>query len=695
MKYFLILLSMLCFSKAAESQTKTTKPVDERIKSDLILKAKGYNDKIVLRWGINNSIAWPFLQQAGVWIDRAVLDENNKLTDQQWIRVNKTPVKPWSAAEFQKPGVLNMSDKYMMMAAQALYGNMGVSVKSDTDLDSIRLASMVYNNNFTMAMLAADLSPSAATAMGFRYEDPIKVKPKYKYTYRVYPAASHPAFSVDTAYYIYAGYLKDEVYAPRSVQARGKDQAIEIYWPKKDLYNNYTSYNIERSIDGKSFRRLNKLPLAYSKSDTTTKDFVFSDSVANYKKWFYRVNGIDAFGDTSYYCPTVSATAMNQDAPPAGHLTAQTVANGSVILQWSQAEIKGRPLKGFVIRRGRNREVLDEAAHKEILPNGTTTFTDKPGKLEGGVYYQLISIDTAGNYAFSNIPFVFASDSIPPKAPLGLKGIVDRSGKVKVSWNLDYTDNVYAYRIFVSNNPTSTFSPVTADLVRDTTFTDSISFTLLNRKLYYKVVALDGNNNHSNFSEVLELIRPKKNPSPAPVISGFNVTKKAINFTFGFPPDDEIMGVQILRRLSGDTTWKPLAKLGKLATSYSDSTAVAGTNYEYGIQTIDVFQMSSLTSFPLSASARAVDHQSAVSALTAKQDDKKGIRLNWTLTGDKPVFYIVYKDGGKGLVQYKSADAATLFFVDNQTAVAGSKYGVQAVYPDQSKSGIAMVTVQP
>ena len=38
--------------------------------------AKGYKDKMVVRWSVDNTSVWPFLQQTGINIDMIELDDH-------------------------------------------------------------------------------------------------------------------------------------------------------------------------------------------------------------------------------------------------------------------------------------------------------------------------------------------------------------------------------------------------------------------------------------------------------------------------------------------------------------------------------------------------------------------------------------------------------------------------------------------
>ena len=677
--YYIIICSLLVSFLSVSAQNTPSADFDG-INAALLLKAKGYKDgRMVLRWNVNNTAAWPFLQHTGVWIDYAILDENNQHTTSDWVRLIADPVKPWSPEKFKSSGIETSDDKYLLVAAQALYGSTEVTA-DENDMGSIIDADMAYQNIVTLAMIGADYSKEAADALGLRYEYALDINSRYKYAYRVYAAGYHPLFEVDTAYYIYPGHLKNEVDAPRMVNAQGRDGYIEVAWPKDGVYNTYTFYNVERSADGKTFHRLNREPLLYNLADTLQQNFTYADSVANYTTWYYRVNGVDAFGDESYWSPTVSASGSNQNAPPTAFLYAK-LAPGSeeVELNWEQPVIAERPLKGFVVRRGRERHMLDEAAHADLLPPDARSFRDKPVDLVSGIYYQVIAVDTANNYSVSNVPFIFAYDTIPPAPPSGFKGTIDSLGVAHLSWERDYNDNVYAYRLFVANNPTHTFSPVNAALIEDTVFVDSLSATISNRKIYYKLVALDGHNNHSQATEILALTRPKLVASPAPVIGLFTVGDKRVTFDYSFYEDEEIVAMQVYRRQPDEQEWRQIASLPPANTNYTDTTVNTGVRYQYMLRTKDVFDMLSSESFPLQVSVYNLSRKAPELNLNTVLEENSA-SLQWILPGEKIKHFIVYKDTGEGFTQYKSVPANETHF--SEAASGKVRYALKVVYED-------------
>ena len=668
------------------AQDNVQKDKDEIIEGKLRLVLKPYADKIVLRWGIDNSTAWMILRQCGVKIDRIELDEFNKPLGGSWQTITPQAIKPWTSGDFQAMVSRDSLSNPIWMVGQSLFGTGSFNDVSASNLTSIEDAGLEFDNKFMLAFMAADMDPKAAEILGVRYEDKMQVKSTHKYAYKVYPAEKLPdIFKIDTAFYITKGSLKDELHSPRYFSAEGKDHQIFLTLPRDPIYNTYSTYYFERSIDGRNFAPIHSTPIAFNQLDSTSS-YLFTDSVDNYTTYYYRVRGKDAFGDMSQYSNVASAMGINQNAPPNGQLYS-SINGTEVTLRWIQEAIENRPIAGFIVRRGDKYTLLNEYLNDKLLPPTQFEFKDSPPKLTAGVYYQVLAVDTSGNYSGTNVQFVFAYDSIPPAAPVGMYAKVDTSGVVRLSWKADKADNIQGYRIFTAHSEIADFSPINSDLVRDTVFIDTLDRSVLNKKVYYKFVAIDANNNHSTFSDILVVERPKRVKTPAPVIRDYIVQQNAVTFEWNLPSADDNKSIKILRRPSKDTIWNEIADLPLTTKSYKDDSVQESRTYDYAVVVLDDLGRWSEISYPLSVYVYANEVSVVEEAKMIEKDNKK--ILTWKLNKkNNPEYFVLYRDIGEGLEQFESVKGEDRQIVlENEKS---KKFGIRVIYGDQRKSEIKM-----
>jgi hypothetical protein len=303
----------------------------------------------------------------------------------------------------------------------------------------------------------------------------------------------------------------------------------------------------------------------------------------------------------------------------------------------------------------------DYYLNDKLLPANQLEYRDTPPSLTEGVYYQVLSVDTSGNYNGTNIQFVFAYDSIPPAVPSGLNALVDTTGVVKLSWNMDYADYVQGYRVFVSNSKNADFSPLNSD----------------------GLVAVDGNNNHSEFSEILTVQQPKMVKDPAPVIGDYEVKSNAVYFSWVLPNHIDVKEIHVLRRAKSDSIWQNIATLGKSQRSYRDSSVRESLNYEYAVATVDFENRRSEISYPLNVFVYASENPAPEGFKISTEGD--GRLLSWNRPPNTDVkYYILYRDNGEGLEQFDSVDGELIQY--NLGKDDSKNYGIRAVYNDATKS---------
>ena len=154
----------------------------------------------------------------------------------------------------------------------------------------------------------------------------------------------------------------------------------------------------------------------------------------------------------------------------------------------------------------------------------------------------------------------------------------------------------------MSNNPKHEFSQITSDIISMNSWSDTIALKALDKNVFYKVVAVDNHNNHSAFSKILKLKRPDIIPpaSPGALPASSDVNGVKLNWTIS--PSNDVVAYVIFRRMasSNDTVFGRIHRIqNKLATTWTDTTAIPEILYEYRIKAQDQSALLSEFSFPI------------------------------------------------------------------------------------------------
>ena len=219
----------------------------------------------------------------------------------------------------------------------------------------------------------------------------------------------------------------------------------------------------------------------------------------NYVPYRYRVLGITPFGELSTDAPIITAMGRDRTPPVPVHLTEVKDEKGKLVVHWEQPT-QDADLKGYRVEKAPTAKSDHHALHTGLLPKNTFSFTDTSTYLIGENHYRVASVDTAGNVSYSNAGYGSLIDSVPPAPPIHISGTIDTTGLATLHWPLGKEQDIMGYRVFFANAPDHAFNNLTPYPIADTVFHDTVQIKTLTKRIYYRVVAVDRNYNHSEFS---------------------------------------------------------------------------------------------------------------------------------------------------------------------------------------------------
>lgn len=695
-KYFLIIL-LLLFSFCSEAQKKNTQQriggKDTSSHASMHIIAKNYGDSIVVRWAPGSAVVWLLSQKNGFVVKRMVLSKNRKNV-YSMVDSSSIIIHPWTLDEWAN-AYKTTNDSMMAMAAQLLYGKT-LAFNNDKQGNSITTIVDKYNeqqNRFGFALMIADFNPNVAKGLGFRLVDK-KIRKDLYYLYAVYPAQQLKQIIVDTGRVLINASQKETVEKFSAVTVVRGDKVIHLFWKANAQKHSYSGYLIERSEDGKIFTQLNKLPyVSFENEKGQLKPVHYIDSVfKNYKIFYYRVSGVNAFGDHSQPSEIIAAKAVDLTAPEAPVITEiKAQGEGKIHFKW-QKDFQEPDFKGYVVGRSANMKGPFEPLNKELLPFSVNEFTDEHPSAMAPNYYMVVAVDTAGNAGRSLPAYMNVEDHTPPAQPVGLSGNIDSSGRVTVKWNWGKEEDLAGYKIFYANAPDHQFTPLTTELLTDTVYTDSINIKTLTKKIYYKVIAYDRSMNASLFSQMLTLNKPDVvAPMPA-IIYSFNVTDSGVLLHWYPGVSTDVATQELFREKDSTRTWEKIAKLNARDSLYTDRSAEGGHVYRYSIQTIDSSGLSSERSFPLQVYKYNKGYNGSIQNFEATEEganNNKTITLKWTPPSNDVDYYILYKEKDhSGFRIAGSIDGNANNF--KESVSGGSyRYAIKAVYKNGNESAIS------
>jgi hypothetical protein len=372
----------------------------------------------------------------------------------------------------------------------------------------------------------------------------------------------------------------------------------------------------------------------------------------NYHKYLYRVAGINHFGEISQYSSNIVVTGIDL-TPPAqvSFISVENTSGANVKIKW-QKKLKEPDMIGFVIGRSQSIKGPFEPLQKQFLPINATEYVDNNAEPFGTNYYVVSAIDTAGNAAISLPAYAVMKDEAPPATPTGLKGSMDSTGVIKMTWNKNTEPDLEGYLVYAANQKDHVFTPITTGFLLDEFFADSTTLQTLTKYKYYKVVAFDKARKASPYSEILTVKRPDKVAPVAAVFNNYSVSDSTANISWIPSSSDDALKQILSRKEDGHAEYKEIKTFDNKTRSYFDSEVIPGHWYSYIIQTIDESGLKSEKSFPLRIKPYVTGIKPNVKQLKiVLLEDHKSVNVSWSPASNENQRVLIYRKINNGDMQ--------------------------------------------
>ena len=209
-------------------------------------------------------------------------------------------------------------------------------------------------------------------------------------------------------------------------------------------------------------------------------NILWQENVENYEPAYYRIRGLDAFGELSK--PSNAVKLMGRDRTPVAlpyiNKTRLNDEQNQVDISWEYLEEKPADLDHYVLRKSYG---SSGKSYKDVakINAGDTSYADKEVTVAQAVYYKLCAVDTARNYSCTDPVYTIIDDKIAPASPQNLRGEVDTSGVVTLKWDLGNEPDLLGYYVQVSNGQNRVFVPLTEKPLAANYWHDTIPLDVL------------------------------------------------------------------------------------------------------------------------------------------------------------------------------------------------------------------------
>ncbi len=616
----------------------------KQIKDPLVqIVSRVQKDRILLRWAANTPTAWSKTNKTGFILEKYVLARNGKRLE----TIEKVWEKKMKAEALETWQEIVETDDNAAIIAQALYGDgFFVGGGNDSQLADIYNLSNEIQQRFSFSLLAAGLSFKAAKKAGWGFED-TDVKKEEKYVYKIKQAIVKDVKPIKGTATIAAIKEYEPLPAPIDLKGIFGDKSVTLTWEYQLFKRIYNFYNLERSEDGITFKKINNQPLVNlnNKPNAPAKRMFYMDTLANNsKRYYYRIHGINSFGEKGKYSKVISGKGQPLliHTPRISDFKLTENSNEAIVF-WEFPKKGEKLIKKFQITMASK----DSDPYVVIVDSISPTKRDyKLSELNASNYIKVKAIGVTPKQEKSSFStFIQPIDSIPPSIPINLEGKIDSLGVVRFTWKQNEEKDLLGYRIFRGFTKNEEPSQITETPFANNSFIDSVEVKNLNAKVYYQVVAVDKRFNHSEKSTVLILEKPDLIPPTAPVFSDYNVEEGKIQLNWIRSSEEgEVTHVLSRKNMTSNSEWKDILKTKDSIQQFVDDKLEDNNVYRYHIKAIDKAGLSSEASSPLTIQAQSLNVSPGVKGLNyIVNRETNQIEIFWRGNEKEVAEYTLYK----------------------------------------------------
>ncbi|MBN8838108.1 MAG: fibronectin type III domain-containing protein [Sphingobacteriia bacterium] len=667
--YFTVFLAVICY--AAQSQSPTQK-IEFKIQSFRD------NNRVILRWAFNNAAQWRYVNTLGVNIERA--DDNSG----KFKKINKAVIRPINTKEeFLKLD----TNGYTYRGMLSIFNVPGKESKGDMDYQQYAMYYILTSYEIESAVLTGSAFIDSSVEAG------------KKYTYRI-TVANTKVPQINNSFFV----SDKNTDLPKSpaITPVFSNRSVSLAWDTKDVKDDYFASVLERSTDSIHFEKIGqpiiKVSSPEEKPEDETKINVV-DSIPNKIKFYYRIRGLNTFGELGKPGDVISGKAY-PDLNVSPFITGvDSTAPGKLTIQWELADSLFDATAKYEIYQSKRfdtnyvkiGEVVGAAANKKEF-----SFTSK----SLSTYFKVKAIGNRYNQTTESEPFLYQLiDSIPPAIPVGLKGSVDSTGVVTLKWEKNTEMDFLGYRVLRAQKKEDEFVILNATPQNITSFKDTLPMNQLNTVMYYKIAAVDARYNESAPTAYIEVKRPDLIPPAPPRMDSVKIRDNKIYIQWVKSFSKDVSGYIIYKKASTDTTktWRQLISVKSQDTSYTDADVQPGATYYYSVQAVDEGNLKSAISDPKSVyiekAATALKGVKNIAPYVARQ--YKYIELSWQNNEPEANQYWVYRSSpGEELALVKVLPANIKRYVDEDVKNGATyKYAIKVVYKNGKSSKMERVEV--
>jgi fibronectin type 3 domain-containing protein len=354
---------------------------------------------------------------------------------------------------------------------------------------------------------------------------------------------------------------------PTNFIAAGKPNTIVLSWTEPG--NLQTGFTLTRATNSTFTQNVQNVPVAANATSFT------DSSVVSNQTYYYKLTASNSVG-TSAPTPTVS-TKLTPVPPTAPINLTASATTTNIVLSWID---NANDQTGFTLTRATDFNFTQNAVSLPIAATARS-FTDSSAAVGQVYYYKLSAKNAVGTSTpTATVGAEIAPPTVAAKTPTNFTAVAGTSSVV-LSWS-DPTNEQSSFKLVRATNVGFTQNVVNTALgMTVTRYTDTSVVT--GQTYYYELIAINSGGNSAPTPAVGVTVAATIAAPKTPLSLAAAATSSSIVVTWSDPYNDQT-GFTLTRSTNVNFTQNvTTVPLGATSTSYTDTSAVAGTTYYYKI----------------------------------------------------------------------------------------------------------------
>ncbi|WP_321392577.1 hypothetical protein [uncultured Desulfuromusa sp.] len=404
------------------------------------------------------------------------------------------------------------------------------------------------DNRLNMIFFLSTVKPDLARLLGQAYLDTtIKTGEAYVYTLEVYSAndlvatkrigiiAKHPAV----------------LSMPWNVKAHLFPWGAGLTW---EGYEPFIGFNIYRSDSySGEYVKINKSPVQVQQAVNTdgTVDvapYFFTDEITEENKtYYYKVRGIDFFGDLGPYSDVAIGQVKIDHRPSPPPRPDLEISEDNITLQWTKNDEK---VIGYNVYRAPEQKGPYVQLNTKLVSD--LSFRDETVIVDQNYFYLITAVNGGGYESLRSLAVLGVPvDVTPPPIVKDLQFSLNKA-TVNTQWSEVQANDLLGYRVYRTMDlKNKDWQLLNHDPVPKALYADVLTENLSRYPYYYRITSVDTHHNESAPSTMVKVKLPDVTPPRPPSITGSSVREGQVALTWKQVHVYDLAGFYVYREEAG------------------------------------------------------------------------------------------------------------------------------------------------